>query len=98
MRPACSGLTETQMFESPVRESRFTTPFERAVVRFRYGGASGEGFPQTLMATAARFGLSVPEVALIERKVLRRKTGPPTPEQMAKFHEKVSLLWAMSCQ
>ena len=94
---ASSGLTETQMFESPVRESR-STDFEQSVVRFRYGGASGEGFPQTLLATAAQFGLSVPEVAFIERRVLGRAAGPPDPERVARFHEKVSLLWAMRCR
>jgi hypothetical protein len=101
--PVSSGLMgtdglgiPTKELESLVLESRHSD-FDKSVVLFRFGGASGRS-PQSLMVTAAQFGLSVPEVAFIERRVLGRASGPPDPERVARFHEKVGLLWAASCR
>jgi hypothetical protein len=101
--PVSSGLmgtdglgVPTKELESLVLESRHSD-FDKSVVLFRYGGACGR-MPQSLMTTAAQFGLTVPEVAFIERRVLGRASGPPDPERFARFQEKVRLLWAMSCR
>lgn len=77
----------------PSGESRHSD-FDKSVVAFRLGGASG-GVPQSLLATASRFGLTVPEVAFIERRVVGYASGSPSSERLARFDAKVRLLWML---
>ena len=69
---------------------------EEAVVRWMLGDGTPDGVPHTMGATAARFDMSLVEVAFLRRKFIPSKPGGPSKEEFARFMEKCEKLWALT--
>ena len=67
--------------------------YARDVVLWKRGFT--DGVLHGLEETSRKFGLSYFEITRMEKQVFGWPDGPPSPERLQQFHEKVRLLWEL---